>query len=194
MLILFPFIALAYLSGSIPMGILVARLFGLDDPRGIGSGNIGATNLVRVGGIKVGAITFLADFAKGLLPTLAASFYFQDDPWAPALVALACVVGHCHSAFLKLSGGKGVATTAGVMIVLAPQATAVGLFIWILAFLVNRTASLSAAIALVAAIAVMTQQNLEWTVMASAIFCTLVVIRRHEINWQDLLANKERRF
>jgi glycerol-3-phosphate acyltransferase PlsY len=194
MLILLPFIILAYLLGSIPMGILVARLFGLADPRSTGSGNTGATNLFRAGGIKVGLLTFLADFSKGLIPTLLASFYFSDNPWASSIVAFACVVGHCHSIFLKLSGGKGVATTAGVMLVLAPQATAIGFVIWVIAFAVNRTASLAAAIALISSIIVMSQLKTDWTVVTVAVVSVLLIIRRHENNWNDLINNKERHF
>ncbi|HID97373.1 MAG TPA: glycerol-3-phosphate 1-O-acyltransferase PlsY [Thermodesulfobacteriaceae bacterium] len=114
----------AYLTGAIPFGLLIARFRGLD-LLSQGSGNIGATNVTRVMGKRLGIITLLADVSKGLL-LVAGCIWFLDgtqgtDLWVAA-TGLAAVSGHCYSVFLKFRGGKGVATAAGVFIPICPAA------------------------------------------------------------------------
>ncbi len=141
---------LAYLLGSIPSGLLVARALGGPDPRGHGSGNLGTANLYRLLGRKAGALTLLGDVAKGALPvglarlTLTPLGAWQDT--GVALVAAAAVVGHVLPLYLGFKGGKGVATTFGVVAVLAPWAALNLVAVYLLALYQTRTFSVSALI------------------------------------------------
>ena len=102
---------IAYVLGSIPFGLLLTRLAGTEDLRSIGSGNIGATNVLRTGRKGLAAATLLLDLIKGLAAVWAAGYFF---PGTEGLAALAAVIGHCFPVWLKFRGGKGVATTAGI--------------------------------------------------------------------------------
>jgi acyl phosphate:glycerol-3-phosphate acyltransferase len=143
-------IALAYLVGSIPSGLLVARALGGPDPRRQGSGNLGTANVYRLLGRKAGALTLLGDVAKGALPvalarlTLASLGAWQDT--GVALVAAAAVLGHVFPLYLSFKGGKAVATTFGVVGVLAPWAALNLVIVYLLALAQTRTFSISALI------------------------------------------------
>jgi glycerol-3-phosphate acyltransferase PlsY len=117
---------LAYILGSIPTGLLVARIMGGPDPRQAGSGNIGAANLYRLLGRNAGVFTFLGDTLKGALPVFLALYWLAPlaawHDWAVAAVGLAAVLGHIWPVFLKFQGGKAVATAFGVVAVLCPAA------------------------------------------------------------------------
>jgi glycerol-3-phosphate acyltransferase PlsY len=142
--------ALAYLMGSIPSGLLVARALGGPDPRQLGSGNLGTANLYRLLGRKAGALTLLGDAAKGALPVALARLALTSlGAWQDtgvALVAAAAVVGHVFPVYLKFKGGKGVATTFGVVAVLAPWAALNLVVVYILALAQTRIFSVSALI------------------------------------------------
>ncbi|MHB8068614.1 MAG: glycerol-3-phosphate 1-O-acyltransferase PlsY [Desulfobaccales bacterium] len=140
---------LAYLSGSIPFGLVVSRLLGGPDPRGLGSGNLGTANLYRLLGLKAGVLTLLGDTLKGALPVLLASFWLAPGAWresALAVVAAAAVLGHIFPLYLQFKGGKGVATTFGVVAVLAPGAALNLVLVYLMALAWTRTFSLSALI------------------------------------------------
>jgi glycerol-3-phosphate acyltransferase PlsY len=138
-------IVLAYLCGSIPTGVLVSRRRGVD-PRDIGSGNIGATNVARAAGRTAGVVTLAGDAAKGLIPVLVASRLGVTQP-ALTLVGLAAFLGHLYSCFLGFEGGKGVATALGVFLGLAPLGTAVLIAIFLLVLGVTRYVSLASMVA-----------------------------------------------
>ena len=143
-----PFFALlivaagAYLLGSVPFGLVVARLMGLPDPRTIGSGNIGATNVLRTGSKGAALATVLLDGAKGLVAVLLARAFAGED--AAQLAALAAFLGHCFSVFLGFKGGKGVATFLGALYGLAPILGVVASIVWLLTVFISRYSSLSA--------------------------------------------------
>ncbi len=140
---------LAYLAGSIPFGLVVSRALGGPDPRGLGSGNLGTANLYRLLGWKAGALTLLGDTLKGTLPVLLAGFRLDPGPWresAMAVVAAAAVLGHILPIYLKFKGGKGVATTFGVVTALAPGAAFNLVLVYIMALAWTRIFSLSALI------------------------------------------------
>lgn len=141
---------LAYLLGSIPFGLVVSRFLGGPDPRGMGSGNLGAANLYRLLGLKAGALTFLGDVLKGALPVLLACFWLGPlGAWrdgAVAVVGGAAVLGHVFPLYLKFKGGKGVATALGVVTVLSPWAALTLVLVYILALAQTRIFSLSALI------------------------------------------------
>jgi glycerol-3-phosphate acyltransferase PlsY len=140
-----------YLMGSIPTGLLVARILGGPDPRRFGSGNLGAANLYRLLGRKAGALTLLGDAAKGALPVALALVRLASlGPWQEAgvsLVAAAAVLGHVFPLYLGFKGGKAVATTFGVVWVLAPWAGLNLALVYLLALSQTRIFSLSALIA-----------------------------------------------
>ena len=130
----------AYLLGSIAFGIVVSRLFGLPDPRTVGSGNPGATNVLRSGKKLAAALTLLGDVVKGWLPVWLA---MQSDMlmWVVAYVSLAVFIGHLYPIFYKFQGGKGVATALGVMFALSPLLALAALVTWIGVFAVSRYSS-----------------------------------------------------
>ncbi len=142
---------LAYLLGSIPTGLLVARFLGGPDPRRWGSGNLGAANLYRLLGRQAGFLTFLGDVAKGALPVLLGCRLLTSlGPWqegAVALVGAAAVLGHVFPVYLGFKGGKGVATSFGVVAVLAPWAAVNLALVYVLALTQTRIFSLSALLA-----------------------------------------------
>ena len=134
--------AVGYFAGSIPSGVLLARAMGLGDLRQIGSGNIGATNVLRTGNKKAAALTLLFDALKGLVPVVLARFVTGED--AAQVAALAAFIGHCFPVWLKFKGGKGVATYFGVTFgVYWPLGVAAAL-IWLGVAAVTRYSSLSA--------------------------------------------------
>ena len=141
---------LAYLLGSIPSGLLVARALGGPDPRGQGSGNLGTANLYRLMGRKAGALTLLGDVAKGALPVAFARLTLTSlGSWQEAGVALvgaAAVTGHVFPLYLGFKGGKAVATTFGVVAVLAPWAALNLVLVYLLALSQTRIFSVSALI------------------------------------------------
>ena len=126
----------AYILGSIPFGLILAKLFGGTDVRKGGSGNIGATNVARVVGPVAGILTLILDVAKGSAAVLLAARLSQDSPTWMMIAALAALVGHCFPVWLKFKGGKGVATAAGMFLVLCPLAFlgSVILFVLVVAF------------------------------------------------------------
>jgi glycerol-3-phosphate acyltransferase PlsY len=141
--------AVAYLMGSIPTGLLVARAWGGPDPRSQGSGNLGTANLYRLLGRGAGAVTLAGDVAKGALPVALAQWQLTLGAWQAtgvALVGAAAVVGHVWPIFLKFKGGKGVATTFGVVAVLAPWAALNLVLVYVLALAQTRIFSISALI------------------------------------------------
>ncbi len=146
----FALLIASYLLGSIPFGLVVARVMGGPDPRGVGSGNLGAANLYRLLGLKGGGLTLLGDVLKGALPTLYAVYRLTAlGPWqetAVALVAAAAVLGHIFPVYLGFKGGKGVATTFGVVAALSPWTGLNLVLIYLLALSQTRIFSVSALI------------------------------------------------
>ena len=139
----------AYMLGSVPFGILLSKAFGSPDPRQCGSGNIGATNVMRAGGKRLGAFTLLADMLKGLVPVALAVVVGWPEPWIAA-IALAVFIGHLFPLFLKFKGGKGVATMLGVMLPWQPLASLIGIAVWAVLFKLYRYVSLASIIAALA--------------------------------------------
>ena len=132
-----------YLIGAIPFGLLFTRWFSDIDVRNVGSGNIGATNVLRAAGKKAALLTLLADCLKGLLPVLAVKLLFHDD-LTSVLSGAAALLGHTFPIYLGFKGGKGVATSFGVALALTPQAALLSLVTWALAAYLWRYSSLAA--------------------------------------------------
>ncbi len=130
-----------YLVGSIPTGVILAKFFGSRDIRQEGSGNIGATNVFRVLGARLGLLTLLGDVLKGAIPVLLAGYLGKSDFWL-AVVALAAFLGHLYPIFLSFKGGKGVATALGVFMVIAPLAVVCAVVVFIVVVGIWRYVSL----------------------------------------------------
>ncbi len=195
----------SYLLGSIPFGYLVGKIGGVDI-RKVGSGNIGATNVVRVLGKRYGYPVFVLDFLKGF-GAVKISMSIATDAWPEwgspeifgVLAAVASVIGHSFPLWLKFRGGKGVATSAGALFGLVPLATLIAAVIWLLVFWFTRYVSLASLITVVAlplVILIMTRLN---QIQGNALFYSslgiaAVVIWRHRSNFSRLMRGSEPRF
>lgn len=135
-------IGLGYLAGSIPVGVIVARIAGAPDPRSTGSGRIGGTNALRAMGPRLAAVVVLGDLAKGATPVLLARWISGGDPALEAACGLAAVIGSARSVFLGFHGGRGVATGVGTMLVIQPLAVLLAAPVFIGVILVTRYVSL----------------------------------------------------
>lgn len=133
---------IGYLLGSIPSGVILARMMNLGNLRDIGSGNIGATNVLRTGNKKAAALTLIFDAAKGAIAVLLARFIAGED--AAQIAALAAFIGHCFPIWLQFKGGKGVATYFGILLALAWPMGLVGCALWLIVALISRYSSLAA--------------------------------------------------
>lgn len=176
-------VALGYLSGSVPFGVLVTRLFSSKDVREHGSGNIGATNVARVAGKKVGALVLLLDALKGTLPVLLAMHLFPEGPRAHVAVGYAAFLGHVFPVWLKGKGGKGVATALGVLVVLVPQAALVGAVVWGAIVLVTRVSSVGSLVGGLCAIVTsfFLGRPIEYPVLAVVLLLSMVWTHRSNI-------------
>ncbi len=184
----------AYLIGSIPFGLLIGRLHGLDI-RAHGSGNIGATNVTRVIGRDWGRLCFVLDFCKGLGPVVAANFAFaHSTALVPCLVAAATVVGHVWPLYLRFKGGKGVATSIGALIALALWQVLLAALAWYLVFRLTRYVSVaSIAAAIVLPLSTTVIDSAPATIVLLTGIAMLVLVR-HRDNMIRLLEGREHRF
>lgn len=188
-------IVAAYLLGSIAFGILVSKAFGLPDPRTVGSGNIGATNVARSGKKWPAILTLLGDVLKGWLPVYLALRY-DMLMWVVAYVGLAVFFGHLYPIYYKFKGGKGVATALGVMLALSPLLALAAIATWLVVFAISRYSSLAAisaaALAPVYAWFLLSAAYKDYliTVVVMAVF----LIWRHRSNIQKLLNGTEAGF
>ena len=133
--------AFGYLAGSIPFGILISKILGLGDLRKVGSGNIGATNVLRTGNKLAAFLTLLFDFSKGLCTVLIARQFLGED--AVQVSAASALMGHCFPIWLRFRGGKGVATFLGVTLALFFIAGIICCFVWLIVALVKKMSSLA---------------------------------------------------
>ena len=188
----------SYLLGSIPFGVIVVKFAGLGDIYKQGSGNIGATNIVRVAGKKLGVITFLLDFIKGIVPSLIFFNFYNEisENEVLAIIAVLTILGHCFPIWLKFKGGKGVATSFGIVLALSYQVFLIVVLIWFLAFKLSKTSSIGALVAYgllpFVSFAVNTKQD------PSLLICyfliSVIIFVRHIPNIKRLLKNEEKSF
>jgi glycerol-3-phosphate acyltransferase PlsY len=182
-----------YLIGSIPFGILLARLFGLGDLRRVGSGNIGATNVLRTGNKGAAALTLLFDALKGAVPVWLAWWYTASADVA-AIAALGAVIGHCFPVWLGFRGGKGVATFLGALLAFSWVAFLVFAVAWLGTAAVTRYSSLAALVASLVALGVILLTGAGGIVAAVAMVALVaLVIARHHQNIARLRAGTESR-
>jgi glycerol-3-phosphate acyltransferase PlsY len=202
MLKLVALLAFGYLLGSVPFGWVVMKVWHNQDVRTLGSGNIGAANVYRAGGPGAFAATLIADGLKGAIPVLVAILLARpgDPDFTPTLVGLAAVVGHSWPVFLRFRGGKGVATTGGVMLVLAPVAVVLSLVAWFTLIRLTKLASLSSLVAV--GVGFLTLLGLhfggwqawrpvDWPVIILGAALLGLVVYRHRGNIERLASGRE---
>ena len=190
---------LAFLSGSIPWSWILGRINGVDI-RTEGSGNTGATNLFRICGKGAGIAGLLLDALKGALPVLAARYgiagvEIPGGEWALAVTSIFAVLGHVFSPWLGFKGGKGVATTFGVLLVLSPLTVAAGFVVFVLVLLFSRYISLgsiAAAISVIPAVFILEPGELPVQIIICLV--AVLIILRHKSNIVRLLRGEENRF
>lgn len=191
--------AAAYLLGSVPFGLLLGKLFGARDVRKAGSGNIGATNVARVAGPLAGILTLLLDAAKGAFAViLAAHLSGQSSTWM-MIAGLCALVGHCFPIWLGFHGGKGVATAAGVFLVLSPPAflgAAILFFLVVLYWRFVSLGSISAAAAMPLLIYFFWAPHHAppYAVTFGSLAAALLIVFKHDANIQRLVQGDEPRF
>ena len=185
-------IPLAYLLGSVPSGYVLGKLVGVD-VRKVGSGNIGAANVARAVGKWQGALTLVADSAKGFLPVFIA-LQLELSPVVTALTAIAVFLGHLYPLFLKFKGGKGVATALGALLALAPLATLVLIAVFAIVVFLSRIVSLGAMTTAVTAPVVLWLFYQPPAIIGMGLFLAAMIVLRHRSNIQRLLAGTEPRF
>ena len=184
------FVPAAYLIGSISSAIIICRFMGLPDPREQGSGNPGATNVMRIGGKKAATMTLLGDLLKGLIPVYIANL-LGVSAGLLALVGLAAFMGHLYPVFFKFKGGKGVATSIGVLLGFSWLLGFAFICTWVVIYKVGKISSLSALVASVVSPVytwfIVGDQALVWASVVMMMF----LIWRHKSNIQRLLSGEE---
>ena len=184
------FIATGYLLGSLSSAIIICRLLGLPDPRSQGSGNPGATNVLRIGGKKAAAATLIGDMLKGLIPVLAAKLLGADIA-VQAAVAVAAFLGHLYPLFFGFKGGKGVATALGVLLGIHWPVGLLTITTWLVIAKVFKISSLAALLAIL-----VTPVYIWWLIpdsslMIAMLFMGTLLFWRHRSNIQNLLSGTE---
>jgi glycerol-3-phosphate acyltransferase PlsY len=185
-------VVLAYLVGSLSSAVVFCKMAGLPDPRTQGSGNPGATNVLRFGGKKLAVMVLLVDVIKGVLPVLVAYAVGLSLPWVAA-TALFAFLGHLFPIFFQFKGGKGVATALGAFLALSPALAGAALLTWLIVFAISRISSLSAlsaaALTPVYGLWLIADVSTRWIILLMA----LLLIARHHGNIRRLLAGDEKK-
>ncbi len=193
-------VAVAYLSGSIPFGVLAARLSGGPDPRTVGSGRTGGTNALRALGRKWAAVVVAGDLAKGAVPVLIARIVTGNDAAVEVACGLAAVVGSARSIFVGFGGGRGVGTGVGTLLVIQPIAILIVAPVFVVAILVTHYVSLGSLLGSAAIVPAMVltflvaNGSIEAAYLAYAIAGTLLIWFTHADNIRRLLSGTERKF
>lgn len=190
------FVLAAYLLGSVSFAVLTSRAFGLPDPRSYGSGNPGATNVLRTGKKSAAALTLLGDAAKGWLAVFLAERFAPHDAQQIELIAVASVavfIGHIYPVFFRFQGGKGVATALGVLLALNAWLGLACFVTWLVVAKVFKVSSLAALIAAAVAPLYVWALNEPVEYIVVALILAVLLVWRHKSNIEKLLSGKESR-
>jgi acyl phosphate:glycerol-3-phosphate acyltransferase len=185
-------IVAAYLIGSVPFALLLARRWGAADLRLVGSGNVGAANVMRASGVRAGILVAALDVAKGAVSVILAE-RLGGNPAAPAAAGLAAIVGHIYPVWLRFRGGKGVATACGVFAVLVPPAMPAALTIFFLTVWMTKYVSLGSVLASMALPPLAYLVGSSAPAIATAAAAAAIIVFRHRSNLARLRAGTERR-
>ncbi len=185
---------LSYLIGAIPCGVVLVKLVGGEDVRKSGSGNIGATNVYRVAGRKLGAMTFIGDALKGALPVLYAIYIAGLTTEQVAMVATATFLGHLYPIYIGFKGGKGVATGCGIYLALSPLTAILGLTIFCLLVWKTRYISLASVCAAISIPVFNYAVDRNVPLLLASLFLSGMVVFRHRENIKRLINGTESKF
>ena len=180
-------IIVAYLLGSVPMGLLFTKMMGKGDLRKVGSGNIGATNVMRVGGLRMAGLVWLLDMAKAIVAVFIG--YWVADVAFGAWCGFAAIVGHCYPVWLRFRGGKGISSLFGVLLAVSPVSFAVCGIEWLLVALTSGISSLGAVIVfcLIPVLGFAISSSVGWPFLAIGLLC----MWRHRANIGRLIGGTE---
>ena len=190
------FLAATYLIAAIPFGLLLAKIFAKTDIRKLGSKNIGATNVARVLGKKIGFATLVLDGLKGAIMIIIARFSFYESGDLHlflGLVAAIAVIGHVYPVYLSFKGGKGVATTIAVLLALDPLVGILVVCIWIIVFCLFRTSSISSLVSTFSSVILSLLFTAPISQIVVCVFLFLIILLRHKENISRLLAGEEKK-
>ena len=185
------FIILAYFIGSISFGILLSKIFKIQDPRSFGSKNPGATNVMRSGKKFVAILTLLGDMLKGTLVVLIAKYYLNFNDDQVLLIAAVVFIGHLFPVYYQFKGGKGVATALVVLLAIDSNIAILVLLIWLIVFLVSRISSLSAITAALCLPIIAFFMHIDQNFLWLSLLLSMFLIYRHKENIKNLLEKKE---
>jgi glycerol-3-phosphate acyltransferase PlsY len=185
-------VVLAYCIGSVPFALLLARHWGADDLRRVGSGNVGAANALRASGVRAGVIVALLDIAKGAA-SVALAMRLSPGPGAPAAAGFAAIVGHVYPVWLRFKGGKGVATACGVFAVLTPLAAVPAFVLFTATAWTTRYVSLGSVLATIALPPIAWASGYSDASLAAACAAAALILFRHRGNLVRLRTGTERR-
>ena len=186
-------VVLGYLSGSVPFGVIVTLALTGKDVRTSGSGNIGATNVARVVGKKIGALVLVLDATKGALPVVLSRVLVPESPLLHVGVGFAAFLGHVLPVWLRFAGGKGVATALGVLIVLLPWSALVGFVSWVAVIAVFRVSSVGSLLGGFAAIVAGFFQGAPLEYPLLGVTLLLAMVYTHRSNFQRMRQGRENR-
>ena len=192
MILFFILFILAYLVGSIPNALWIGKIFKNIDVRDFGSGNVGATNAARVLGLKLGVMVLLFDAFKGMIFIIIARKFGLSDIYV-VLIGLAAILGHSYSIYLKFKGGKAVATSLGVMLVLIPKVIIILVIVFLLIVIFSGYVSL-ASISVAGLLPILTYIMYNNIIALLSLVVGILVIWRHKSNIKNLLEGKEDKF
>ena len=180
-------ILISYLLGSVPMGLLLTRMMGKGDLRKVGSGNIGATNVMRVGGLRMAGLVWILDMAKAIAAVFIGR-YVAGEAFA-AWCGFAAIVGHCYPIWLRFHGGKGISSLFGVLLAVSPMSFAVCGIEWLLVALTSGISSLGAVVVfcLIPVLGFLISVSVGWAFLAIGLLC----MWRHRENIKRLLGGSE---
>ncbi len=185
-------IVISYILGSIPFGLIISKLRGID-PRKVGSGNIGTTNVLRSAGIIPAILTLLLDGGKGAISVFISNAIDPSSEYTGYIAGLFSIIGHNFPVFLRFKGGKGVATTLGVLLVILPEIGMISILIWLTVAITTRYSSLSALLSLgLLPFTVLVISPSTINIIFSLLLSILIIIR-HRDNIRRLMSGTERR-
>jgi glycerol-3-phosphate acyltransferase PlsY len=190
----FTYIILAYFIGSISFGILLSKVFKIQDPRSFGSKNPGATNVMRSGKKLAALLTLLGDMLKGTIVVLIAKLYLNLTYDQVLLIAAAVFLGHLFPVYHQFKGGKGVATALGVLLAIDIHIAILVLIIWLVIFLISRVSSLSAITAALCLPLITFFMHVDQSFLLLSFFLSILLIYRHKENIKNLIEKKESNF
>jgi len=182
---------IAFLMGSIPVGLIVAKIRGVD-LRKVGSGNIGATNVLRAIGKGPALITLAGDLLKGFIPVIIGG-YILEDSLSTGMIGLSAILGHDFSIFLRFRGGKGVATSLGVLLAFSPVVAVLTIIIWIIIVFMTRYSSLGAIVSFLLLPLNIYVFDYSYNKFVVSIFITLLLLFKHRGNLERLYKGREPR-